>query len=155
MGAHKLLFTQGFQEIPQSFVSQSGLRRVDSQYSTEDKVSMVLPPTPAAEAATLPAPRSLPRAVAQARREPPASVASLSEHFSSLPDPREAGLVEHKLLDIITMAVCGVICGADSWVEVEEFGKARYEWLKGFLELPNGIASHDTFGHGSKRVVLG
>src|SRR5512147_380590 len=70
----------------------------------------------------------------------------LSEHFSALPDPREAGLVEHKLLDIITIAICAVICGADSWVEIEEFGKARYEWLMGFLELPNGIPSHDTFG---------
>jgi predicted transposase YbfD/YdcC len=70
----------------------------------------------------------------------------LSEHFSALPDPREAGLVEHKLLDIITVAICAVICGADSWVEVEAFGQARSEWLKGFLELPHGIASPDTFG---------
>src|SRR5512147_468842 len=72
--------------------------------------------------------------------------ARLSDHFDSLPDPREAGLIEHKLLDIITIAICAVICGADSWVEIEEFGKARYEWLMGFLELPNGIPSHDTFG---------
>lgn len=72
--------------------------------------------------------------------------ARLSDHFDSLPDPREAGLIEHKLLDIITIAICAVICGADSGVEIEEFGKARYEWLMGFLELPNGIPSHDTFG---------
>ncbi|MFO1430469.1 MAG: ISAs1 family transposase [Candidatus Competibacteraceae bacterium] len=73
-------------------------------------------------------------------------LARLSDHVDSLPDPREAGLIEHKLLDIITIAICAVICGADSWVEIEAFGKARYEWLRGFLELPNGIPSHDTFG---------
>ncbi|MFO1433227.1 MAG: ISAs1 family transposase [Candidatus Competibacteraceae bacterium] len=73
-------------------------------------------------------------------------LARLSDHVDSLPDPREAGLIEHKLLDIITIAICAVICGADSWVEIEAFGKAQYEWLRGFLELPNGIPSHDTFG---------
>src|SRR5512147_3313290 len=78
--------------------------------------------------------------------EPRSPLTRLSDHFGSMPDPREAGLVEHKLLDIITIAICAVICGADSWVEIEEFGKARYEWLMGFLELPNGIPSHDTFG---------
>ncbi len=46
----------------------------------------------------------------------------------------------------MTIAICGVICGADSWVELEQFGKSKEEWLKGFLELPNGIPSHDTFG---------
>jgi predicted transposase YbfD/YdcC len=76
----------------------------------------------------------------------------LSDHFGSLPDPREPGLVEHKLLDIITIAICAVICGADSWVEMEEFGKAREEWLKGFLELPHGIPSHDTFGRVFARI---
>jgi hypothetical protein len=55
--------------------------------------------------------------------------------------------VEHKLLDIIIIiAICAVICGADSGVEMEEFGQARYDWLQGFLELPHGIPSHDTFG---------
>ncbi len=46
----------------------------------------------------------------------------------------------------MTIAICGVICGADSWVELEQFGKSKEEWLKRFLELPNGIPSHDTFG---------
>ena len=73
-------------------------------------------------------------------------LARLSDHFGNLPDPREPALVEHKLLDIIIIAICAVICGADSWVEMEEFGQARYEWLQGFLELPHGIPSHDTFG---------
>jgi predicted transposase YbfD/YdcC len=50
------------------------------------------------------------------------------------------------LLDIITIARCAVICGADSWVEVETFGRAKHEWLRTFLALPGGIPSHDTFG---------
>jgi predicted transposase YbfD/YdcC len=50
------------------------------------------------------------------------------------------------LLDIIIIAICGVICGAEGWVEIEEFGKAKEMWLKELLELPNGIPSHDTFG---------
>jgi predicted transposase YbfD/YdcC len=73
-------------------------------------------------------------------------VISIVEHFGRLTDPRVEERVEHRLLDIIVIAICGVICGADSWVEIEEFGKARQEWLKGFLDLPNGIPSHDTFG---------
>jgi predicted transposase YbfD/YdcC len=50
------------------------------------------------------------------------------------------------LLDIIVIAICAVICGADTWTDVELFGKAKEEWVKGFLELPHGIPSHDTFG---------
>jgi len=49
-------------------------------------------------------------------------------------------------MDILIIAICGVICGADSWVDIELFGKTKLEWLKGFLKLPNGIPSHDTFG---------
>jgi predicted transposase YbfD/YdcC len=52
----------------------------------------------------------------------------------------------HQLLDIITIALCGVICGADGWVEIEAFGKAKLGWLRTFLALPHGIPSHDTFG---------
>ena len=50
------------------------------------------------------------------------------------------------MIDIIIIAICAVICGADSWVEVELFGNSKSEWLRTFLELPNGIPSHDTFG---------
>lgn len=71
---------------------------------------------------------------------------SLITHFESLPEPRQSGKVEHKLIDIIIITICAVICGADTWVEVEEFGKEREDWLRKFLELPNGIPSHDTFG---------
>ncbi len=53
----------------------------------------------------------------------------------------------HKLEDIIVMTICAVICGADDWVAVARYGKTKYDWLKTFLELPNGIPSHDTFGN--------
>ena len=49
-------------------------------------------------------------------------------------------------MDVIVIAICAVICGSDSWVDVEMFGKAKKDWLSHLLELPNGIPSHDTFG---------
>lgn len=73
-------------------------------------------------------------------------VMSITEHFSRLTDPRMEKRVEHRLLDIIVIAICGLICGTDRWVEIEEFGKARRDWLQEFLALPNGISSHGTFG---------
>lgn len=60
-------------------------------------------------------------------------------------DPRVDRTKRHKLIDILTIAICGVICGADSWVGIELYGCTKYDWLKTFLELPNGIPSHDTF----------
>lgn len=72
--------------------------------------------------------------------------ASLSEHFASLEDPRIERTKRHALFDILVIAICAVICGADDWVEVELFGNAKRTWLQTFLELPNGIPSHDTFG---------
>jgi predicted transposase YbfD/YdcC len=71
--------------------------------------------------------------------------ATLQEHFAELTDPRVDRGKLHLLLDILVIALCAVICGADTWVEMEAYGKAKYEWLKGFLALPNGIPSHDTF----------
>ena len=71
---------------------------------------------------------------------------SISEHFASLEDPRIERTKLHQLLDIIVIAICAIICGADDWVEVELFGNAKLAWLQTFLELPNGIPSHDTFG---------
>jgi predicted transposase YbfD/YdcC len=71
---------------------------------------------------------------------------SLEECFQDLPDPRVQGRCDHKLIEMIIVAVCAVMCGADNWVGVETFGKAKLSWLKQFLGLPNGIASHDTFG---------
>jgi predicted transposase YbfD/YdcC len=52
----------------------------------------------------------------------------------------------HELLDILVIAICGVICGADGWVSIEQFGNAKIDWLRTILPLPNGIPSHDTFG---------
>jgi predicted transposase YbfD/YdcC len=76
-------------------------------------------------------------------REP---VLSLETCFAAVEDPRVERTKRHKLLDILIIAICGVICGAEGWVEIEEFGKAKEAWLKELLELPNGIPSHDTFG---------
>lgn len=70
----------------------------------------------------------------------------LRHYFGQLPDPRAERAKRHDLLEILIIAVCGIICGADSWVDLEEFGKAKEEWFRTFLELPNGIPSHDTFG---------
>jgi predicted transposase YbfD/YdcC len=74
------------------------------------------------------------------------SVATLPEHFASLSDPRVDRTKDHLLTDILTIAICAVICGADSWVSIEPFGKAKERWFRSFLRLPNGIPSHDTFG---------
>ena len=71
---------------------------------------------------------------------------SIEQHFADLQDPRVERTRRHKLLDIIVLAICGVICGADDWVSIQEFGEAKLYWFKRFLELPNGIKSHDTFG---------
>lgn len=73
---------------------------------------------------------------------------SLETLLVAVEDPRVERTKRHKLLDIIIIAICGVICGAEGWVEIEEFGKAKEEWLKSLLELPNGIPSHDTDGAG-------
>lgn len=70
---------------------------------------------------------------------------TIADHFAVIQDPRIDRTKRHKLIDIMTIAVCAVICGADGWVAVETYGCAKYEWLKTFLELPNGIPSHDTF----------
>ena len=77
---------------------------------------------------------------------------SMATHFESLPDPRINGKTEHKLLDIIVIAICGVICHADSWVSMAEFGRAKESWFREFLELPNGIPSHDTFNRVFSRL---
>ncbi len=77
---------------------------------------------------------------------PSTSLPCLIDHFADLVDPRVDRTKRHALLDIVAIAVCGVICGADSWVEIEEFGHAKVTWLRSFLALPGGIPSHDTFG---------
>jgi len=71
---------------------------------------------------------------------------SIKKHFGSLKDPRIDRTKRHKLLDILTIAICAIICGADTWIDVAFFGRSKKEWFQTFLELPNGIPSHDTFG---------
>lgn len=71
--------------------------------------------------------------------------ATIAEHFSELEDPRRYNK-RHLLHDIIVIAICAAICGADDWVAVEDFGHAKQSWFEEFLELPHGIPSHDTFG---------
>jgi predicted transposase YbfD/YdcC len=66
--------------------------------------------------------------------------------FAQVKDPRVERTKRHQLRDIIIIAICGVICGAEGWVEIEEFGKAKEAWFTELLNLPNGIPSHDTFG---------
>ena len=69
----------------------------------------------------------------------------LAEAFAGLPDPRVDRGKKHSLADVLSIALCAVIAGADSWEEVERFAEARHDWLKRFLPLPNGVPSHDTF----------
>jgi predicted transposase YbfD/YdcC len=70
---------------------------------------------------------------------------ALRKHLRRLKDPRIDRNKRHSLLDIITIAVCAVIAGADKWVDVATFARHRQDWLQRFLELPHGIPSHDTF----------
>ncbi|MHB8647616.1 MAG: ISAs1 family transposase [Thermomicrobiales bacterium] len=71
---------------------------------------------------------------------------TLTDHFATLTDPRVDRTKEHQLLDILTIALCAIISGADEWVAMEAYGKAKREWFDTFLVLPHGIPSHDTFG---------
>jgi DDE_Tnp_1-associated len=70
----------------------------------------------------------------------------LESLFAQVEDPRMERTKLHRLRDIIILAICGVLCGADGWVEIEEFGKAKEAFFTDLLNLPNGIPSHDTFG---------
>lgn len=70
---------------------------------------------------------------------------SLIACLSIVQDPRVVERSKHNLIDILVITICAVLCGAESWDEIEAFGEIREEWLRKFLELPNGIPSHDTF----------
>lgn len=71
---------------------------------------------------------------------------SLLEAFSILPDPRSSRSRRHPLTTIVAIAVCGVIAGADNWVAIEMWAKGKEEWLASFLDMSEGVPSHDTFG---------
>src|SRR6476620_6374866 len=70
---------------------------------------------------------------------------SIAHHFAGLTDPRIDRSRLHELFDIVAIAISAVVAGADSWDDIEDFGKAKHNWLKTFLDLPNGIPCHDTF----------
>jgi predicted transposase YbfD/YdcC len=72
-------------------------------------------------------------------------LASIATHFGHLTDPRVERTRAHSLLDILTIAICAVLCGAEGPTGMETFGKAKEDWLRTILPLPNGIPSHDTF----------
>ena len=71
-------------------------------------------------------------------------IEKLIEQFSELDDPRCPGKVEHRLVDILVIAVCAVIACAQSWEDIALYGRSKLGWLRQFLALPNGIPSHDT-----------
>jgi predicted transposase YbfD/YdcC len=73
-------------------------------------------------------------------------IKALEIQFGKVGDPRVNRTKEHKLIDLITISICAIICGAQGWTEIEMFGNQKYAWFKTFLELPGGIPSHDTFG---------
>ncbi len=76
----------------------------------------------------------------------PARPTSLSRHFGSLPGPRVERTKEHRLIDILTIGLCAVLCRGEGWTDMATFGQARESWLRTFLALPRGIPSHDTLG---------
>ncbi len=67
----------------------------------------------------------------------------IEDTFCNITEPRDSNK-RHKLIDIITISICAVICGAEGWEHIEEFGHAKYDWFRKFLELPHGIPSNDT-----------
>lgn len=70
---------------------------------------------------------------------------SLIEHFETLSDPRVERTKDHDLIDVLIIAVCTLLCGGESFNDMEDFGHAKHDWFKTFLGLRNGIPSHDTF----------
>ncbi len=72
-------------------------------------------------------------------------IEGLAACFTGLEDPRETRRCDHQLIDILVIAVCAVIACAESWEDIELYGRSKQAWLETFLALPNGIPSHDTF----------
>ena len=79
-------------------------------------------------------------------------VVSITEAFETLTEPRVERTRCHHLIDIVVIAICGTICGCDSWEDLPRYGKAKLEWLRTFLQLPNGIPSADTFARVFQRL---
>ena len=79
--------------------------------------------------------------------------ASLLEHFSSLQDPRVERNQRHALLDIVLLAVCAVVSGADGWESIEEFGREKLDWLRQFGRFAHGVPSHDCIANVISRLT--
>lgn len=75
----------------------------------------------------------------------PSSVASIKKHFRRLRDPRVVGRTKHRLIDLLVMALCGVIANCDDWGDIAQYASQREGWFRRFLQLPDGIPVHDTF----------
>lgn len=73
-------------------------------------------------------------------------IVSIHEHFANVQDPRQQGKVEHPLINLIFITICGTLCGADNWVAIEAFGNAQVDWLGQYLNMERGVPSHDTLG---------
>ena len=71
--------------------------------------------------------------------------AVLMDYLQALDDPRIDRTKKHELIDILIIAICAAICGAKTWIDIEDFGKSKRDWFSTFLNLKNGIPSHDTF----------
>jgi len=71
---------------------------------------------------------------------------SILNYFAGLEDPRSSKNISHPLVNVVSIAILGTICGANDWVAIETYGKAKEAWLGTFLDLSHGIPSHDTFG---------
>jgi predicted transposase YbfD/YdcC len=86
-----------------------------------------------------------PSALPSQRPQPRQPDLSIPTYFRTLKDPRRRHRRLHRLQDILVIALCAVIAGSQDWQDIETFGRKRLDWLRGFLELPHGIPSHDTF----------
>ena len=80
------------------------------------------------------------------KARPKSPMRALAEHLARLEDPRVERSRVQTLLAVLTMAICGVICGAESGVEIAEFGRTTADWFATFRDLPQGMPAHDTFG---------
>jgi hypothetical protein len=76
-------------------------------------------------------------------------------YFTDLPDPRLDRIKDHLMEDIIFITIAAVICGAETWNDIENYGESKESWLKQYLRLPNGIPSHNTFNRFFSALVFG
>jgi predicted transposase YbfD/YdcC len=70
---------------------------------------------------------------------------SLVDHFKNIPDPRVTNRSDHDLIDVLVISICCLLCGGESFNDMEDFGEAKLDWFKSFLSLRSGVPSHDTF----------